>query len=190
MFIKPFQKHNRTTNERYTVYRLCESYRIDGYIRHHNIIGLGRLDELKTDDEKKFLGKRIEEMIKYGPSLFTNESPNKQIEAMSLHFYQAIKEKRRYDVKKNGAEWETVNLATIKNKDAKEIGAEWLCKQAIDQLGIVQFLRQQHWSEESIALALTHLIGRAVYPASELKTVSFIKDNSAICQTNLQPTWL
>ena len=129
-------------------------------------------------------------MIKYGPSLFTNESPNKQIEAMSLHFYQAIKEKRRYDVKKNGAEWETVNLATIKNKDAKEIGAEWLCKQAIDQLGIVQFLRQQHWSEESIALALTHLISRAVYPASELKTVSFIKDNSAICQTNLQPTWL
>jgi transposase len=31
-------------------------------------------------------------------------------------------------------------------------------------------------------LATTHIISRAVYPASELKTVSYIKENSAICE--------
>jgi hypothetical protein len=71
----------------------------------------------------------------------------------------------------------------LKNKDAKEIGAEWLCKQAFDQLGIRDFLiNQQQWTPEDISLAETHIISRAVYPASELKTVSFIKDNSAVCE--------
>ncbi|MDZ7776391.1 MAG: hypothetical protein U5L09_12705 [Bacteroidales bacterium] len=31
-------------------------------------------------------------------------------------------------------------------------------------------------------MASTHIISRAVYPASELKTVSFIKENSGICE--------
>jgi transposase len=31
-------------------------------------------------------------------------------------------------------------------------------------------------------LATTHIISRAIYPASELKTVSFIKENSSICE--------
>jgi hypothetical protein len=31
-------------------------------------------------------------------------------------------------------------------------------------------------------LALTHIISRAVYPASELKTNRWIKENSAVCE--------
>lgn len=74
----------------------------------------------------------------------------------------------------------------MKNKDAREVGAEWLCKQAFDQLGIADFLRNKNknWTGENILLAATHIISRAVYPASELKTVSFIKDNSAICEVS------
>jgi len=75
-----------------------------------------------------------------------------------------------------------VNVSTIKNKDAREIGVEWLCKQAIDQLGVEHFLREQNWDDETIQLATAHIISRAVYPASELKTVSFIKENSAVCE--------
>ena len=44
------------------------------------------------------------------------------------------------------------------------------------------FLRDRGWSEDQINLAATHLISRAVYPASEYKTVSWIKENSAICE--------
>ncbi len=60
MFIKPFPKYNRTTKQRYTVYRLCESYRLNGYIRHRTIIGLGKLEELETVEQKKLLASRIE----------------------------------------------------------------------------------------------------------------------------------
>ncbi len=182
MFIKPFPKYNSSTKERYTIYRLCESYRLDNHIRHRTIVGLGKLDELATDDQKKLLGKRIEEIIKHGTGLLIKEPVDEQVEKLALYYYGQIKRKRRYDVKTNGAEWETVNMASMKNSDAREIGAEWLCKQAFDQLGIDEFLKQQKWSEEKRSLTATHIISRAVYSASELKTVSFIKENSAISE--------
>lgn len=49
-------------------------------------------------------------------------------------------------------------------------------------MAIADFLKKKGWDEEKIALATTHIISRAVYPASELKTVSFIKENSAVCE--------
>ena len=65
MFIKPFSKYNKTTEKHYTIYQLCESYRLDGRTRHHLIIGLGKLEEkLHTVEEIKRLGKRIEEKLK------------------------------------------------------------------------------------------------------------------------------
>lgn len=182
MFIKPFPKYNATTKERYTIYRLCESYRLNGQIRHRTIVGLGKLDELATDDQKKLLGRRIEEMLKYGTGLLLTEIADEQVEKLAIHYYKETMRNRRYDTQENGPEWETVNMASMKNSDAREIGAEWLCKQAFDQLGIDDFLKQQKWTEEKRSLAATHIISRAVYPASELKTVSFVKENSAISE--------
>jgi len=182
MFIKPFSKYNSTTKERYTIYKLCESYRINGYIRHRTIIYFGKLDELESVEEKKLLAKRIEEMLKGGLNTLTVEIIDKKVEKLARHYYGEIKKKKRYDVGHEGSEWETVDMSTLKNKDVREIGAEWLCKQAFDQLGISSFLKQQKWSEQEMSLAATHIISRAVFPASELKTVSYIKENSAICE--------
>ncbi len=181
MFVKPLSKYNKTTKERYSLYQLCESYRLDGRVRQRVIIGLGKLDELPTDAQKIRLGKRIEEMAQ-GKTRLLLEEPNEQIERLAHHFYKEICKKRRYDVKENQQDWQVVDVNTVKNKDAREIGSEWLCKQAFEQLKISDFLRSAKWSEEKIALATTHIISRTVYPASELKTVSFIKENSAICE--------
>ena len=182
MFTKPFSKYNSTTKERYTIYKLCESYRINGYIRHRTIIYFGKLDELESVEEKKLLARRIEKMLKGGLNTLTVEIIDKKVEKLARHYYGEIKKKKRYDVGHEGSEWETVDMSTLKNKDAREIGAEWLCKQAFDQLGISSFLKQQKWSEQEMSLAATHIISRAVFPASELKTVSYIKENSAICE--------
>ena len=182
MFIKPFSKYNSTTKERYTIYKLCESYRINGYIRHRTIIYFGKLDELESVEEKKLLARRIEEMLKGGLNTLTVEIIDKKVEKLARHYYGEIKKKKRYDVGHEGSEWETVDMSTLKNKDVREIGAEWLCKQAFDQLGISSFLKQQKWSEQEMSLAAIHIISRAVFPASELKTVSYIKENSAICE--------
>ena len=179
MFIKPFPKYNRTTKERYTVYRLCESYRFDGYIRHRTIIGFGKLEELETVEQKKLLAKRVEDMLKHGVNCLAAFEIDKKVENLARYFYTEIVKKKRYDVH---SEWETVDISSLKNSDGREIGSEWMCKQAFDQLGIGNFLRSQGWTEEKVSLATTHIISRAVFPASELKTVSYIKDNSAISE--------
>ncbi len=182
MFIKVYSKYNKTTRERYTIYRLCESYRIDGYNRHRTIIGFGKLEELPGVEQKKQLALRVEEMLKYGPGKLGLGNADDKVEELALHFYHEIKVKKRYDVFRSGTEWETVDMKSLKNSDAREVGAEWLCKQAFDQLEIARFLEEQGWLQEQISLASTHIISRAVYPASELKTSSYIKENSAICE--------
>jgi len=182
MFVKPYLKQNLTTGERYTVYKLCEGYRVNGQVAHRIIASFGRLDELDTDERKKLLGKRIEELLINGGSTLPTCAADEQVEQLAHYYFQEIKRKKRYDLKQGKADWETVNLSTLKNKDAREIGAEWLCKQAFDQLGIGDFLLQSGWEKEKIDLATTHIISRAVYPASELKTISYIKENSAISE--------
>ena len=182
MFVKPYLKHNRTTGERYTVYKLVEGYRVHGQVTHRIIVSFGRLDELETDEQKKLLGKRIEQLIINGGNTLSTSDADEQIEQLACYFFEEVRRKKRYDINQGKAEWETVNMSTLKNKDAREIGAEWLCKQAVDQLGIGNFLRQSGWGEDQINLAVTHIISRAVYPASELKTVSYIKENSAISE--------
>lgn len=180
MFIKGYTKYNKTTQERHWVYKLCEGYRKNGTICHRIIVSFGRLEELPKGEDKRKLAIRIEELILGGGSTLATAKFDAKIEELALKYYKEIIEKKKYDVKKG--DWETVNLQTIRNKDAREIGGEWLCKQAFEQLGIAELLKLEAWSDEKISLATTHIIIRAVYPASELKTVSFIKENSAISE--------
>jgi len=181
MFVKPLSKYNKTTKQRYSLYQLCESYRLDGRVRHRVIIGLGKQEELPTDEQKIQLGKRIEEMVQ-GKMRLSFDEPDEQVERLARHFYNEILTKRRYDTKSTGHAWQRVDVDKVKNKEAWEIGAEWLCKQAFDQLNISGFLHQSGWEQEKISLAATHIISRTVFPASELMTASYIKENSAICE--------
>jgi transposase len=75
-----------------------------------------------------------------------------------------------------------VDVETLQHSNVREIGAEWICYNTWNKLQITEFLQSQGWTETQIQLAATQVISRAVYPASELKTSSWIKENSAICE--------
>lgn len=181
MFVKSLVKYNKSTKQRYNIYQLCESYRFDGRIRHRVIQGLGKLEELPGEEQKKLLGKRLSELLSGQSNRLGLCKTDENVERLAQYYFGEIKKRGSYDIGENN-DWQTVNLSSLKNKDGREIGAEWLCKQAFDQLGIAPFLQNKNWPEEKISLATTHIISRAVYPASELKTVSFIKENSAISE--------
>jgi hypothetical protein len=80
-----------------------------------------------------------------------------------------------------------VDIATLKHKDAREVGAEWMCYQALEQLQLKEKLEYLGWEEEDIQLALTQIISRAIYPFSENRTTRWIKENSAICEVTGYP---
>lgn len=100
-------------------------------------------------------------------------------------FYQRMVAQKRIDVlvekkekkaSQSGKDLQMIDLNSIRNKDVREIGAEWLSYQAMRQLQIAPFLESLGWSEDQVRLAQTHLISRVVYPASELKTTRWIKE--------------
>lgn len=188
MFLKVIFKVIKTTGEQKKHYRLCESYRIDNTVRHQTILHLGTLGELPETDQKKALATRIDELVKQSytgkQSLFA--PPDQLIEMLAQKFFALIKEKQRLDIAA-GKDYHRVDTDTIQNKNIKETGSEWLCMQALEQLGIRSFLTLKSWPSEKIQLALTHIISRASYPASELRTSQWIKENSAVCELTGYP---
>ena len=187
MFIKVIFRSDKATGRRVSQYRLCESYRGENMVRHQTILHLGSLPELPALEQKRALAIRINELVKQShngsQALF---EPEPVVETLVLHFFVQIKEKERLDIAA-GKDYHRIDTDTIRNKDVRETGAEWLCLQAMEQLGIGGFLAQQGWESEAIKLALTHLASRAVYPASELQTSRWIQQNSAICELTGYP---
>jgi transposase len=183
MFLKSIHKYCKSEKARLTYYRLCESYRDEfGFPGQRMVIGLGRLEELPDIEQKIRLCERINELSKGELPLF-GTSADQSVEQLAQHYYQQIKSKKKIDkLPPFGEDIETVRLNTLKNKDVREIGAESTCYQAFQQLGIDRHLGSRGWDKERISLAATHIVSRAVYPASELKTVPWVKENSAVCE--------
>ena len=170
---------------------MVESYRNpDGRVCHRTMLNVGFLEGL-TPEQMNMIQKMLTERAENpGNKLFGFSVSDDPVVTQYVEAYYArlVSEKRidvaptRSKVSKSGKDWQTIDINSIKNKDAREVGAEWLCFQAIRQLGIGMFLSDQGWDEEQVQLALTHIISRAVYPASERKTSSWIKENSAVCE--------
>ena len=105
-----------------------------------------------------------------------------------LKYWKQIVEKGKLDVvqkamKESRRKAERlVDVDTMKHTDAREVGAEWMCLQAIRELGIDRFLEREGWSEVQINTALAHLITRTVYSPSELKSMDIMRENSAVCE--------
>ena len=183
MYIKAIRKYCQSEKTTHTYFRLSESYRDEsGFPRQRMILGLGRLPELPDFDQKVVFLERLNELIKGKPTLFSSDK-DEMTEQLAQHYYQELKKKKKIDRVSDVAEdFDTVNLNTLKNKNIREVGAESVCYQALQQLKIDSYLKSRGWDEEQINLAATHIISRAVYPASEYKTVSWIKENSAVCE--------
>lgn len=161
-------------------------------VRHRNIMNLGALPELFTDQQRKQLADRIEQLYKNLPSLFPTDP---LIEKLAQQFIARLHSQRTLEQppkatdnkqkeQQDGANFETINMDSLEHEDARVMGAEWLCQQAATQLKIKEALSNNGFDDQQIQLALTQIITRAVYPASELKTESWIKENSAVAPLN------
>jgi hypothetical protein len=188
MFLKVVFKTKKSTGERVKSYRLCESYRYDNTVRHQTIVHLGSLEELPDIDQKKALAIRVNDLVKksYTGKQDLFEPQDSIVEQLARKYFAEIKEKQRLDIAA-GKDYHIIDTDTVKNKNIREVGSEWLCLQALEQLDISAFLRQKGWQDDKIQLALTHIISRATYPASELRTSEWIKQNSAVCELTDYP---
>lgn len=190
MYFKVSMRTNPATGVYSGYYRLVESYRNYGdRVCHRTILNAGYLDELTTGQLNLIQKILTAKVNNYGQSLF--EFPVTD-DTTVIHyvdeFYNRMVAEKRIDVlvekkpSKSGKDIQAIDINSIRNKDVREIGAEWMACQATGQLQIALLLERRGWEQDDIKLALTHIISRAVYPASELETTRWIKENSSVCE--------
>lgn len=182
MFFKKTIRINPETGEYAGYYRLVESYRnCNDRVCHRPLLNIGFLKDI-TVDQLNQIQRLLNDRFLGNYTLFDDAEPNvkKQVELL----WNELINKKRIDHPEVSSQkvnrW--VDIDTITHRNVKEIGTEWIGYHALKQLGIPDFLQKAGWDEEKIQLSLTQIISRAVYPASELKTVRWIKENSAICE--------
>jgi hypothetical protein len=195
MYFKVSIRTNPTTGNPGGYYRLVESYRnADDRVCHRTLLNVGFMDDVQAEDQN-----RIQMLLNHkcrsgdkGLFRFEYEKESPVVQRYVDILYDRLVHEKRIDVpalhaatteRISGREWQTIDMNSLRNKDIREIGSEWLCYQALEQLGVSGFLSAQAgWSPDDVRLALTHIISRAVYPASELKTCRWIIENSAVCE--------
>jgi hypothetical protein len=187
MYFKMSLRNNPETKSLSGYYRLVESYRnAENRVCHRTILNVGFLDHIAPEQLNKIqkhLTRRAEGKI----SLFEEQDPE-VLDYIEMLWAKIVSEKR-IDLPEKSLEkrQRLVDIDTLKHKDVREIGAEWMSYQALEQLQIADFLRGAGWNELQIKLTFTQIISRAVYPASELKTSRWAKENSSVCEITQYP---
>jgi transposase len=169
---------------------LCESYREGRFIRNRTLLSLGDLESDLPREKIPFLCKRINQVYHEGKTFIISSLRDDRVEALCTKYVGLLHEAQKIEkAEKKAAGIEEVYIDRTTNSDIREVGGEWLCLQACRKLLLPEYLETFGWDKQDAALAVTQIIGRAVYPASEFKTNRWLKENSALCElTGVDPS--
>ena len=165
MYIRKVRKTDPKSGKTYFYHQLVESYRTPKGPRQRTLLNLGRLELEK--DELKFLADRIEDLLIGQLPLL--EVPER-IETLARHFASLIRKKKFQKGKDRvqyETQWETIDVNSIKNEDARTVGAEVVGDWAYKKLRIAQILEGVGFNKKEIDRAKVLVIGRLVNPGSE-----------------------
>jgi len=188
MFIKQIKKKNKSSDKEYTYYRLIHGYKIGNKARHQTLLNLGKLEGVDKSHHKA-LADRIEELVTgSSTSLFPDIQTDNIIEDLAQEFSGKIiteklfittppdKKRISKEISKN---YQEVDLDTIEQIESRNIGGEWLIKQAMEKLGIQEILSATGMSKEETSIAQMLLTAKAIHPSSELETERWLYESSA-----------
>lgn len=170
-------RHNAQTDEKAPYYRLKESYRdVHGHVHSLIVLNIGFKPNLTVKNVQRIALALTERFKKRNDeNLFTENYGNlNELElAKADEYWKRMRDEGgidQFDNKEAKARSEAshyVDIDSVEHTDARNVGAEWLCKQAMDELSLEDFLRTEGWTENSINTALSHLIVRTVYTPLE-----------------------
>lgn len=141
MYFKSFLRKNPLSSDLFSsYYRLVESYRNEsGRVCHQTILNIGFLEDLVPEQLNK-IQKILSNRAEGKSDLFQEEDlvVNSYVE----QFWSRIVNEKRIDLKGRTSKDVLVKASTIAHKEVREIGAEWLSYQALDQLKLASFFRR------------------------------------------------
>ena len=181
MYFKVSGRTNPGTKKYDSYYRLVESYRNEtGRICHRTILNVGFLDDELTPEQLNLIARTLTDMYQHKQSIFPQTDPI--ISKWVTELWGKIVGGKRLDLTAYDPNNRMVHADTLTHNNVREMGAEWMCYNTWQKLDLDKVLRDNGFSEHEIQLAQTQVISRAVYPASELATTSWIHENSAVME--------
>ncbi len=194
MYFVSDKRINPATGEMDHYFRIKESFRdAEGRVRTRLMLAAGFLPELTTDeicDIRRGLSYLLEQSGELpGQQHLFDLNPIKEmsekVRRYIYSFWEEMKRKGTIDAARESYEESVrkarrlVDVKNIEHTDAREVGAENVCLQAIQELQIDKFLQRQGWNERKIQSTLSSLIIRTVYASSEWKSLRLMEENSA-----------
>lgn len=188
MYIKEIKKNNTPNGKVFLQYQLTETYRIGKDVKQRIILYIGYDKLLENKNNRRIVAKLLENRITKQDTI-SDDLSNSPLELKKLaeQFYAKYILKNQTknqepEVKQDDIVYDEVNLKTLQVSNCREIGAEWVCHQMLERLGLKEFLQHKGWSETKISEALISIISRAVFSSSEHKTESWLKTNSGLLE--------
>lgn len=181
MYFKFSLRYNGEKQSSDAYYRLVESYRnAEGRVCHRTILNIGFIEADYTPEQLNLTARLLTTRYEQKEVLF--EVSDNAVKELVNRLWERIVTEKRLDLTAFDAHSRYIKADTMRHSNVREIGTEWMCHQTAEELGIAGVLSGAGFNEEQVQLSITQIVSRAVYPASELKTNSWIRDNSAICE--------
>jgi transposase len=190
MYIREVKKQRSKDSKVFYQYNLVQTSRIDGKVKQRVILYLGS-DKLMEDKENRRIVLSLLKGLIFKQPTLIKEQGDRKLKALAQMYYQKFC--IRYNTNEQEAlvsippapaeaEFHNIDIKGLEVEDAREFGAEHLCKQFIDKLKLDEFLKSLGMSSEQRKLALISISSRAIYAQSEYKTSQILEINSELAR--------
>ncbi len=169
-------------NVSYYSYRMVDSIRDNrGKVKQRTLLNLGAQYSKIPESDHIFLSERVEDIIR-GQGILLPLSD--KLEAEAQRVAHLIIKKHSEPLATNNInktpQYELVDVSTIQNSDVRTVGAEHLAYETSKKLSLPEILRECGLSAKEMTDALATIIGRLIFPGSELFTVNSIRNKSSL----------
>lgn len=180
MFIREKIKSNKGYKKKFVYHQLVESYRTENGPRQRVLLDMDRLNIPKT--QWKILANRIEEILIGQKTIMQVEA---EIQSLAEHYSSLLINKRidaQEEIEKQDQEFDEIDINSLKTSNLRTIGGEHISYEMLCKLQFDTILNALGFNDKQRKIALLLIIGRMLYPASELATYNWAKNISAIAE--------
>lgn len=199
MFIRQIVKRNKGYKRKFIYHALMESYRSERGPRQRMLLSLGKLTLPR--EKWKLLANRVEEITTGQQSLSPTDE---EIEPLAHHYAELLKNRQAPPciaevsssgteegsgrpagalsavAEEAGPEYEEVDVNSIINRHSRTIGAEHVSLSIVKRTGLCEIFSELGFGAIESQVAGVSIVGRMVYPSSELRTWHWARRISAI----------
>ncbi|MEW6041615.1 MAG: IS1634 family transposase [Elusimicrobiota bacterium] len=185
MFIRKTTTRTNLSGQKYTTFRLVSSVRENGKVRQKTVLNLGENFTLGEEDWPALV-ERIESLLK---KQFTIEfvPANQEIEVLARYYYEQIQNKQGKtesaidnSINTEEEDYQEVDVNSLEMTNPKTIGVEYVGLETLNEIGLPEILAEEGFNSMQIASVMAAVIGRMAEPGSELSTLKWLKNKSAL----------